>query len=300
MVTYGRLGAKIVPIVPKFGSASHDVDVTTLTKLGKEIDEWTQSTTEGTLSTQENGTYVSDTGNRSKQRLHVFLSIRHNQMRISLYKHVLYSVANIAKNRYFAQLAVQYAKENVQILDQSLITNSYELNVTQYSYFLVSSVAVLYLAVKNSSQHFGNAVHEYFLGLGLLKSLCTSSAASQNLCKKTQALEAAIYGLGVQGIGSFSPVPSQPFYPGEVAQTRRPPDCTFGTVADYCSNPVEVSPTSSANSALDAGSLLNDHNLVDLDSTRGFSVLDHDEPWLVPFDTFSQCSAMFFDFESLP
>ena len=300
MVTYGRLGAKIVPIVPKFGSASHDVDVTTLTKLGKEIDEWTQSTTQGILSRQENGTYGSDTGNRNKERLHVFLSIRRNQMRISLYKHALYSVANIAKNRYFAQLAVQHAKENVQIFDQSLTTNSYELNATQHSYFLVSSVAVLFLAVKNSSQNFGNAVHEYFLGLGLLKSLCTSSAASQNLCKKTQALEAAMYRLGVQGIGSFSPVPSQSVYPGEVAQKRRPPDCTLGTVADYGSNIIEVSPTSSANSALDAGSLLNDHNLVDLDSTPGFSVLDQDESWLEPFDAFSQYSAMFFDFRTIP
>jgi len=150
--------------------------------------------------------------------IRVFFRIRGNQLRLSLYKPTLYSPFKISKHPYFAQLAVQYAIDNIRTLIQSKVESEevYQSHATQYKYFIVSSLVALYLAIRNAPQQFSCNSVNYLAGLQLLKSSTVSPLASENLSKTVLALENAMSGwmltisttLGNPLQSQWSPAPS--------------------------------------------------------------------------------------------
>ncbi len=72
----------------------------------------------------------------------------------------------------------------------------YELQAVHYNFFVLSAVAVLYLAVRHGPLTFNNAASDIFRGLEILKTCSSSGMASERLCEKVQILENAMMSLG--------------------------------------------------------------------------------------------------------
>jgi hypothetical protein len=196
MVTFGRLGGKIIPAVPKFGCIQDELNDNTRATLGHEIDLWAEAASTDTSPGQTFESTVSNMRWKCLDHIRVFFRIRGNQLRLSLYKPTLYSPSKISKHPYFASLAVQYAIDNIRTLIQSKIESEevYQSHASQYKYFIVSSLVALYLAIRNAPQQFGCNSVSYLAGLQLLKSSTVSPLASENLSKTVLALENAMSG----------------------------------------------------------------------------------------------------------
>jgi hypothetical protein len=191
MVNYGRLGGEIMPVVPKFGSHNDDLKENICTSLGRQIDQWAR-TTNGHFPI----TAIGSTTFEIKRLRHsnLFFRIRGNQMRLSLYKHSLYSTKNILKHPKTAILAVQAALDNITALSSSQEDSGHvrEFQGLQFKYFLISALVVLHLAIRCAPHQFGKIVSEYSKGLETLKSISISPIASENLGKTVRILEGSL------------------------------------------------------------------------------------------------------------
>jgi hypothetical protein len=196
MVTYGRLGGKIVPAVPKLSSIHHELNDDTRIALGHGIDLWVETASTEKFTGQKFESAVSNMRWRYPDHVPVFFRIRGSQMRLSLYKSTLYTPSKISKYPYFAQLAVQYAIHNIRTLSQFKVKSeeAYQCHASHCKHFLVSSLVPLCLAIRNAPQQFSCNSVEYLAGIHLLKCSSVSPLASTNLSKTVLALESALSG----------------------------------------------------------------------------------------------------------
>jgi hypothetical protein len=80
MVTFGLLGGKIIPAVPKFSSINDELNDNTRTTLGYEIDHWVETTSIDTQPDQSLDSVVSNERWRCPSHIRVFFRIRGNQL----------------------------------------------------------------------------------------------------------------------------------------------------------------------------------------------------------------------------
>lgn len=204
MVTYGRIGGKIVPSAPKFGTyPTISIDPDTCIRLEGEIDGWVQSALLNHPSSSK--TPIDEF------RFKTFLRVRSNQMRLSLYKHTLYSPQKISDMQHFAQVAVSCAKDTLSTVEGMKRAEVSGEEDVQYSFFVISSMAVLYLALQNGFNRFSGVSDEYWMGLKLLKSLFLGSGVCDKRRKQVEALETAITRLGVHEKMQILPVGGIPY-----------------------------------------------------------------------------------------
>ena len=197
MVTFGRLGGKIIPTAPKFGSAYDELNEIVRDDLGGEIDRWMETTTIEMSSAQSFGSIYRNLSLRRLRHFNRFFEIRGNQMRLSLYKHSLHTPNNVLKHQNFARRAVRCATDNIQILSDTKDSDCdmYEPLRLHYYFFLTTSLVSLYLAIRNAPQQFSNTVLDYSTGLNMLQSMSATTIASEKLKKTVQTLENALNGL---------------------------------------------------------------------------------------------------------
>jgi hypothetical protein len=131
------------------------------------------------------------------RHFNIFFEIRANQMRLSLYKHSLYTPNNVLKYPNFARRAVQVATKNIRVLSE---TRDSSCDIDEFLrlhcyFFLTSSLVSLHLAIRNAPRQFSNSLLEYTTGLKILKSISVASIASEKLRKSVQTLENALNSL---------------------------------------------------------------------------------------------------------
>jgi hypothetical protein len=71
-------------------------------------------------------------------------------------------------------------------------TSIYELQAAHYNFFVLSALAVVYLAVRHAPLQFSSASQMFFTGIQILKAHSTS----ERLCERIQALNNAMTKLG--------------------------------------------------------------------------------------------------------
>jgi len=197
MVMYGRLGGKIIPTAPKFGFIYDELNENTRKNLGSEIDRWMETTSNEMSSAQSFGSIHQNFSPRRLRHFNIFFEIRANQMRLSLYKHSLYTPNNVLKYPNFARRAVQVATKNIRVLSE---TRDSSCDIDEFLrlhcyFFLTSSLVSLHLAIRNAPRQFSNSLLEYTTGLKILKSISVASIASEKLRKSVQTLENALNSL---------------------------------------------------------------------------------------------------------
>lgn len=135
---------------------------------------------------------------RSNQRLRVVLYLRANQMRILIGRPILQTAASIAENSSHAHTIVEVAKDTIRVLrrlDQA--TDLYRTQQVMFNYFLLSALAVLFLAVSHAPAEFGASCRdEFYKALDLVRNMSVGSYVGQRLWRTIKGLKEVAPKLG--------------------------------------------------------------------------------------------------------
>ncbi len=191
MIPYTRISAKVWYSVNNPGSASEEVNQETIHYLDYQILQW-QASLPGALRFDRSLDDTNTGGfSKSQRRLQIMLYLRTNQMRLFLYRPVLYSATSIVQNRNHAQSVVEIAKDTVRTLTQlNRGSDIYRTQQVCFNYFIVSALGALFLAVAHAPLDFGRQVRdEFYMALDLIKGFSTKSHVSQRLWKTIKGLK---------------------------------------------------------------------------------------------------------------
>lgn len=132
----------------------------------------------------------SEPESRGMRRLRLLLYIRGNHLRILIYRPVLHSATSIMENMPYAQTVVDIAKDTIRLLTRLNQTSDiYRSQQMLFNYFLVSALAVLFLAVSHAPVEFNRHVRdEFYMALDLIKGFSTKSYVSKRLWKMIRGL----------------------------------------------------------------------------------------------------------------
>ena len=144
----------------------------------------------------------ADQGPRSLRRLRALLHLRANQLRMLIYRPVLHTAGHIVRYPGEAETVVSLAKDTIRFISRLNETSDiYQLQQVAFNWFLVSALAVLFLAVSQAPTQFsGSCKEEFYLALELVKGFSTKSYISRRLWKSIRSLRklGPQLGLGAQ------------------------------------------------------------------------------------------------------
>jgi hypothetical protein len=118
------------------------------------------------------------------------LYLRANQARISIYRPILNSATSILSNLGEARTVVAVAKDTISVLTKiNQTTDIYRTQQVCYNYFLVQSLAVIFLAVAHAPAEFTRETRdEFYAALNLVKGFSTKSYISKKLWQTIRGL----------------------------------------------------------------------------------------------------------------
>lgn len=191
MISYSRISSKVWCSVSNIEGSRSDIKKDNIGYLDYQILQWQNSTPESLRfypSTQASELIVP---NRGQRRLQVLLYLRTNQMRILIYRPVLHSATSIMENRNYAQSVVEVAKDTIRVLTRLNQTSDiYRSQQVCFNYFLISALAVLFLAVSHAPVEFNRQVRdEFYMALDLVKGFSTKSYISKRLWTTIKGLK---------------------------------------------------------------------------------------------------------------
>ena len=182
-----------------FESAGSEVRKDEIEFLDYQIGKW-RATIPDALRYQHHDNPVDpDTLKRGNQRLQIILYLRANQLRTMIYMPVLHSATSLFEHRGLAQIVVDVAKDTIKALTKlNQTTDIYRTQQISFNYFLVSALAVLFLAVSHAPFEFNRQVRdEFYQALDLVKGFSTKSHISRRLWKTIRGLKEIGPKLGV-------------------------------------------------------------------------------------------------------
>ncbi|KAI9735264.1 MAG: hypothetical protein M1834_001854 [Cirrosporium novae-zelandiae] len=137
---------------------------------------------------------------RTLHRLRVLLHLRANQMRILIYRPVLHSPPIITSHPTLAATAVDIARDTIRVLSTLHQTSSlYTTQQQLFNYFLLSALAVLFLAVAHAPHTFNEVVRqEFYMALDLVRGFERESYISKRLWRTIRGLKGVMERLGVR------------------------------------------------------------------------------------------------------
>lgn len=201
LVKYVKLAATIVPNLPKFGSNFSLVDNSACLALEIELDQWALSTSREFSSALEHEHSGRSARTTNIQHYETLIAVCSNQLKISLYKHNLFSPDSIVQNPYFAHKAVASASDTIHVCSNLQKTSKiYESQAVHYNFFVLSAIGSLYLAVRHAPLRFKVAPWDIFTGLEILKTCCSAGRVSNRISDKVLTIEKAMTALGYSSI----------------------------------------------------------------------------------------------------
>ncbi|RAK91801.1 C6 transcription factor [Aspergillus costaricaensis CBS 115574] len=202
MIRYSRIAAKVWKFISAFNN-TNEIKKEEMNYLDWQVQRW-KADVPPVLSIDSGN--VQEEEPRSLRRLRSLLYLRANQLRMLIHRPVLHSAAHIAKYPAESQTVVELAKESIRfITNLNETTDIYRLQQVTFNWFLVSAVAVVFLAVTQAPTQFSTTCkEEFYMALELIKGFSTRSYISQRLWKSIRSLRK----LGPQLM--HRPVQSQP------------------------------------------------------------------------------------------
>lgn len=189
MISYSRIGSTVWRSVGVFESAGSG-DPTKKMDIGYldyRILEWHKNISpELQLPTTDS----PHTPSRAMHRLQILLYLRANQMRILIYRPVLHSANSILENMPHAKTVVELAKDTIRALTHlNQTTDIYRTQQVCFNYFLVSAVAVLFLAVVHNPVTFSATVKdEWAMATELVRGFREGSCVIKRLWRTFKGL----------------------------------------------------------------------------------------------------------------
>ncbi|KAF4995937.1 hypothetical protein FGRMN_4791 [Fusarium graminum] len=190
MVGYGQLCSKIWEAIPPFGSASQSIPDDTAAALDLKTQDWMESIPAHLRLRHPRLGLAPRSQPRLPHRLRALLYLRGNYARILIYRHHLMSTASIAANPQNAWLVVDIAQDTIQVLMHlHATTDIYSRQQNVFNYFLLSALAVLFLAVCHAPEIFAGPCRRTFSdGVDLVKGLSRHNIVSKRLWKSIRAM----------------------------------------------------------------------------------------------------------------
>ncbi|KAM4057367.1 fungal specific transcription factor [Hirsutella rhossiliensis] len=200
MVGYGRLCSKLWDAIPPLGSASQSIPEETVHALDLSTQDWLESIPSHLRLRHPRLGLAARTQPRVLHRLRALLYLRGNHTRISVYQHYLFNTTSITANLRSAWLVVNIALDSVQILVHlNATTDIYSRQQNAFNYFLVSAMAVIFLAVCHAPNIFTEPCRKAFLdAVDLVRGFSRHSVVSRRLWKSIRGLLPRLRSLGLQ------------------------------------------------------------------------------------------------------
>lgn len=199
MIAYSRISSQVWRSTTKFEGPGSDINKDRIGYLDFQILQWHKNIPESLRFHQVENAMNHTSTSRGQRRLQVILVLRTNQMRTLIYRPILHSATNIMENRSYAQTVVDVAKDTIRVLTRlNETTDIYRTQQVCFNYFLVSALAVLFLAVAHAPVEFSRQVRdEFYMALDLIKGFSTKSYISKRLWKMIKGLKEIGPKLGV-------------------------------------------------------------------------------------------------------
>ena len=190
MISYSVIGSKVWRSIANVDSQQM-INKEDMGFLDYQVLSWLRSIPESLRFVHPDSGQLMDPPSRGLHRLQVALYLRANQMRILIYRPVLHTATCIMENLDFAHVVVKVAKDTIRVLtyiDQT--SDIYRTQQTMFNYFLISALAVLFLAVAHAPLEFSSQCREEFhLALDLVRGLSGNSYVSKRLWKTIKVLK---------------------------------------------------------------------------------------------------------------
>ncbi|KAL6925386.1 hypothetical protein FSST1_002660 [Fusarium sambucinum] len=198
MVGYGQLCSKIWEAIPPFGSASQSIPDDTAAALDMQTQDWLESIPSHLRLRHPRLGLAPRAQPRLPHRLRALLYLRGNYVRILIYRHHLMSTASIAASPQSAWLVVDIAQDTIQVLVHlHSTTDIYSRQQSAFNYFLLSALAVLFLAVCHAPETFSAPTRRTFSdGVDLVRGLSRHSIVSKRLWKSIRGMLPRIKSFG--------------------------------------------------------------------------------------------------------
>ena len=189
MISYSRIGSKVWRSICSFAPIPNPaLNIEEIGYLDYQIIQWQKSIPpELQLPTASS----TQTQSRAIHRLQILLYLRANQMRILIYRPVLHSTSSIQENLNYASTVVELAKDTIRALTHLNQTSDiYRAQQVLFNYFLISALAVIFLASCHAPVHFSaRCREEFYMALDLVKGFSNKSFVSKRLWRTIKGLK---------------------------------------------------------------------------------------------------------------
>jgi hypothetical protein len=190
MIAYSMIGSKIFKSVAD-ATSQETIDKEDMSFLDFQVLNWHRSIPESLKYVHpDSGRHITEP-HRAVHRLQIALYLRANQLRIYVYRPVLHTATTIMENLDFSHVAVKVAKDSIRVLKHvNQTTDIYRRQQTMFNAFLISALAVLFLAVAHAPAEFNQQCRdEFYMALELVRGLSSSSYVSRRLWKTIKTLK---------------------------------------------------------------------------------------------------------------
>ncbi|KAH9865544.1 hypothetical protein J1614_009129 [Plenodomus biglobosus] len=190
MISYSIIGSKVWKSVADV-ALQEKINKEDVSFLDFQVLNWHRSIPDPLKFTHPDSGIQVEPPPRTIHRLQVVLYLRANQMRILIYRPVLHTATTIMENLEFAHVVVKVAKDTIRILTYINQTSDiYRCQQTMFNYFLISALAVLFLAVAHAPAEFSQQSRdEFYMALELVRGLSSNSYVSKRLWKTIKTLK---------------------------------------------------------------------------------------------------------------
>lgn len=187
MVTYAHVGSKVWKATTK---APSQPKAEKLSFLDFQVLQWERSIIPQ-LRLQSTDKNMLEGHSPIENTLRVFLYLHANQMRLFIFGRTLLSLNTINESLSHATRAVEGAKDSIRVLDRvNRTSNIYSAQQTSFNHFLVSALAVIFLAVCHAPSQFNDSCREeFFMALDLVRGFSSQSYIGKKLWRKIKHLK---------------------------------------------------------------------------------------------------------------
>ncbi|PWY92307.1 hypothetical protein BO70DRAFT_357426 [Aspergillus heteromorphus CBS 117.55] len=185
MIRYSRIAAKVWKFITAFNN-TNEIKKDEMNYLDWQVQRWTSDIPD-VLRLESRSVEPAP---RSLRRLRALLYLRAIQLRMLIHRPVLHSAGHIARYPSDSQTVVDLAKEAIRFITRlNETTDIYRLQQITFNWFLVSAVAVVFLAVTQAPGPFSTQCkEEFYMALELIKGFSTRSYISLRLWKSIRSL----------------------------------------------------------------------------------------------------------------
>jgi hypothetical protein len=192
MINYAFIGSKVWRSVANSDATSQEkFSREEVSYLDFQVLNWHRSIPDRLKFNHPDSGSQSEPPARVIHRLQILLYLRANQMRILIYRPVLHTATTIMENLEFAHIVVKVAKDTVRILTfVNQTSDIYRAQHVMFNYFLMSALAVLFLAVAHAPAEFSQQCRdEFYQALELVRGLSSKSHVCKRLWRTIKTLK---------------------------------------------------------------------------------------------------------------